>query len=178
MTNYRRFYIPGGTWFFTVNLSNRRNNLLVEKISHLREAFGYVKARRPFTIQAVVILPDHLHCIWSLPSGDFDFPTRWSLLKSHFSRAVGKMETISQSRARRRERGVWQRRFWAHWITDQEDFNRHMDYIHYNPVKHGWAGRPQDWPHSSFHKYVALGIYPVTWAGGGNIVDDDPAMGE
>jgi len=179
MTNYRRFYIPGGTWFFTVNLSKRRNNhLLVEKMNHLRKAFRYVKARRPFTIQAAVILPDHLHCIWSLPPEDPDFSTRWNLLKGHFSRAIGETEDLSQSRSKRRERGVWQRRFWAHWITDQGDFNRHADYIHFNPVKHGWVNCLHDWPYSSFHKYVELGIYPATWAGGGNSVDTVATMGE
>ena len=172
MTNYRRFHIPGGTWFFTVNLVKRRgNNLLVERINDLRKAFRYVKDRRPFHIPAAIILPDHLHCIWTLPYRDTDFSTRWNLLKGHFSRAIEKSERITQSRRKRRERGVWQRRFWAHQIADQDDFNQHVDYIHFNPVKHGLASCPRDWPYSSFHNYVRSGIYPDTWAGAREIID-------
>lgn len=112
------------TWFFTVNLATRQNNhLLVEQINALRLAFRYIKDRRPFIINAVVIMPDHLHCIWTLPAGDTDFSTRWNLLKGHFSRPIDKGERISQSRISKRERGIWQRRFWAHLITDQDDFN-------------------------------------------------------
>ncbi len=164
MTNYRRTYIPGMTWFFTVNLAERKNNtLLVENIDSLRTSFHYVKKRRPFEITAIVVMPDHLHCIWVLPSGDSDFSTRWNLLKGHFSRAIDKRERISESRQKRRERGLWQRRFWAHLITDQQDFNVHTDYIHWNPVKHGKVKRVIDWPYSSFHKFVRQGIYPSTW---------------
>jgi putative transposase len=168
MTDYRRIYIPGATWFFTVNLAQRRDNhLLVEKVDLLREAFRYVNARRPFDINAIVVMPDHLHCIWTLPPGDSDFSTRWNLLKGRFSRAIDKSESISESRATRRERGLWQRRFWAHLLCGQEDFNNHVDYIHWNPVKHGYVPRVVDWPHSSFHKFVELGVYPVTWGHGG-----------
>lgn len=168
MTDYRRFYIPNSTWFFTVNLAERRNNhLLVEKIDLLREAFRYVKQRKPFQVNAVVVMPDHLHCIWTLPPGDADFSIRWNMLKGHFSRAMEKGERISPSRSKRRERGVWQRRFWAHLITDQDDFNRHADYIHWNPVKHGKVRRVVDWPHSSFPRFVAAGIYPPTWGHSG-----------
>ena len=164
MTDYRRIYIPNATWFFTVNLAERRNNhLLVEKIDSLRMAFRYVKERKPFHINAVVIMPDHLHTIWTLPPEDMDYSIRWNLLKGHFSRSIGKGERISTSRGKRRERGLWQRRFWGHLINNQEDFNRHFDYIHWNPVKHGWAKRVADWPHSSFHQFVAGGIYPATW---------------
>jgi putative transposase len=128
MTDYRRFHIPGSTWFFTVNLAERRGNpLLVEQIGLLREAFRYVKRRKLFRMEAVVIMPDHLHCIWTLPPGDADFSTRWGLLKGHFSRALPTGERASQSRAKRRERGIWQRRFWAHLLTDQDDFNAHFD---------------------------------------------------
>ena len=168
MTDYRRFYIPNSTWFFTVNLAERRNNhLLVERIELLREAFRYVKQRKPFQVNAVVVMPDHLHCIWTLPRGDTDFSIRWNMLKGHFSRGMEKGERISQSRSTRRERGIWQRRFWAHLITDQDDFNRHVDYIHWNPVKHGKTQRVIDWPHSSFHKFVAEGVYPPTWGHSG-----------
>ena len=164
MTDYRRIYLPNATWFFTVNLAERQNNhLLVEKIDSLRAAFRYVKERRPFHINAVVIMPDHLHCILTLPPNDADFSIRWNLLKGHFSRAIGKGERISESRNKRRERGLWQRRFWAHLITDQDDFNQHVDYIHWPPVKHGRVRRVVDWPHSSFHQFVAQGISPDNW---------------
>ncbi|MDD2770494.1 MAG: transposase [Methylococcus sp.] len=169
MTDYRRFYIPGSTWFFTVNLAERRDNrLLVERIDELRAAFRYVKRRKPFRIDAVVILPDHLHCIWTLPPEDADFSIRWSLLKSRFSRAIPAGERISQSRLQRRERGLWQRRFWAHLLTGQDDFNAHFDYIHWNPVKHGRVRRVADWPYSSFHRFVALGVYPKGWGHSGD----------
>jgi putative transposase len=168
MTDYRRFYISGSTWFFTVNLAERQNNrLLVENIDLLRAAFRHVKSRRPFDMPAVVIMPDHLHCIWTLPPDDADFSTRWNQLKGHFSRHIDKGERVSQSRGKRRERGLWQRRFWAHLIIDQTDFNHHVDYIHWNPVKHGSAKTAADWPHSSFRKFVEAGIYPVTWGHSG-----------
>jgi putative transposase len=168
MTDYRRVYMPGASWFFTVNLAERRNNkLLVEQIEPLRMAFRYVKKRRPFAINAVVIMPDHLHCIWTLPTGDADFSSRWNLLKGYFSRNISKGERVSASRAKRRERGLWQRRFWAHLLVDQEDFNQHMDYIHWNPVKHGWVRQVADWPYSSFHRYVELGVYPINWGHSG-----------
>ena len=166
MTEYRRAHVPGASWFFTVNLAQRKGNrLLVERIDLLRAAFATVRARHPFRMDAVVILPDHMHCILTLPPGDADFSTRWTLIKGGFSRAVEKGESISSNRAKRGERGIWQRRFWEHLIRDQEDFNRHADYIHWNPVKHGWTRRAADWPHSSFHEYVRRGIYPVDWGG-------------
>ena len=164
MTEYRRAHVPGATWFFTVNLAERKgNSLLVNHIEELRQAFRYVMKKHSFRLNAVVILPDHIHCIWTLPPGDSDFSMRWNLLKGHFSRAIEKGERISQSREKRRERGVWQRRFWEHLIRDQDDFNKHVDYIHWNPVKHGWVKSVADWPHSSFHSYAAHGIYPTNW---------------
>lgn len=168
MTDYRRIYIPGSSWFFTVNLAERRDNhLLVEKIDLLRTAFRYVKERKPYRIDGIVIMPDHLHCIFTLPPGDADFSIRWSLIKGHFSRAVPKGERISSSRKKRRERGLWQRRFWAHLLRDQDDFNNHLDYIHWNPVKHGVVQRVVDWPHSSFHRFVEQGVYPINWGHSG-----------
>jgi putative transposase len=164
MTRYRRFYTPGATWFFTVNLAQRRDNaLLIDKIEPLRQAFRYVKQRHPFHIDAIVVLLDHLHCIWTLPEDDADFSSRWNLLKGQFSRSVEKGERVSASRTGKRERGIWQRRFWAHLITDQGDFNRHVDYIHWNPVNHGKARQVAEWPYSSFHHYARLGVYPSTW---------------
>ena len=169
MTEYRRAHVPGASWFFTVNLAQRKeNNLLVDHIDSLRTAFAAARVRHPFHMDAVVILPEHLHCIMTLPQDDADFSTRWNLIKGNFSRTLGKGERISPSRTKRGERGIWQRRFWEHLIRDQEDFNRHADYIHWNPVKHGWVRRVTDWPHSSFHEYVRRGIYTEDWGGGAN----------
>jgi putative transposase len=141
---------------------------LIDRIEVLRAAFRYVKHRQPFRLDAGVIMPDHLHCLWTLPPGDGDFSTRWSWLKSHFSRAIPSGERISPSRVKRRERRLWQRRFRAHLVTGQDDFNAHFDYIHWNPVKHGRVRRVADGPHSSFHRFVALGVYPANWGHSGD----------
>ena len=168
MTEYRRAYVPGASWFFTVNLAERKgNDLLVRHVDDLRRAFRYVRENHPFRLEAVVVLPDHLHCAWTLPPGDSDFSMRWNLLKGYFSRAIEKGERVSQSRRKRRERGLWQRRFWEHLLTDQADFNQHIDYIHWNPVKHGRVRQVADWPHSSFHEYVVRGVYPENWCSEG-----------
>jgi putative transposase len=173
MTNYRRIYMPGATWFFTVNLAERKGNrLLVENIDCLRNAFDIVKTRHPFRIDAVVILPDHLICIWTLPPNDTDFYVRWGLIKATFSRAIKKGERISKSRQKRGERGFWQRRFWEHQIRDEADFYRHIDYIHWNPVKHGWVRQVVDWPYSSFHAYLERGVYTKQWCGNSNLSND------
>ena len=164
MPNYRRPDTTGACWFFTVNLAQRNNSrLLVERVDLLRDTIRKVKGEHPFDIDAMVILPEHLHALWTLPPGDADFKTRWGLIKAGFSRALPKTEAVSQSRHRRGERGIWQRRFWDHQIRDEEDFRRHVDYIHWNPVKHGWANRVVDWPWSSFHRFVREGIYPSDW---------------
>jgi len=166
MTQYRRASIPGATWFFTVNLAERKGiHLLVDQIDVLRAAFRTVQAAHSFRIDAAVILPDHLHCIWTLPLGDSDFSTRWGLIKGTFSRSIQKSERVSPSRIKRGERGLWQRRFWEHLIRDEDDFRRHVDYIHWNPVKHGWVTSVVDWPHSSFHAYVRQGVYGTDWGG-------------
>jgi REP-associated tyrosine transposase len=168
MTAYRRARLPGATWFFTVNLAERHGTrLLVDHIDGLRHAFRQVKLRHPFRIDAMVILPDHLHCLWTLPPGDADYATRWGLIKATFSRGVATGETRTASRARRGERGLWQRRFWEHLVRDEEDYARHADYIHWNPVKHGHVDRVADWPYSTFHHHVARGVYAPDWAGGG-----------
>ncbi len=165
MTEYRRAKIQGATYFFTVNGAERSgNHLLVDPIDLLRQIFRKVKNEHPFEIDAIVVLPEHLHCIWTLPSGDADYPTRWGLIKAGFSRAIPVGERRSMSRINRGERGIWQRRYWEHLIHDDQDFERHADYIHWNPVKHGWVRRVEDWPHSSFHAYVGRGIYPANWA--------------
>ena len=163
MTAYRRTYAPGATWFFTLALADRRRNLLIERVDALREAFRNVKTNRPYEIDAIVILPEHLHCLLTLPPGDTDYSTRWSLIKAHFSRAIPPGERLTASRAKRAERGIWQRRFWEHQIRDEDDFARHVDYIHWNPVKHGHVARPADWPHSSIHRYMQNGLLPVDW---------------
>ncbi len=165
MTNYRRNLLAGGTFFFTVNLMDRRQRLLTEHIDVLRAAVREVRERHPFTIEAVVVLPDHLHAVWTLPDGDADFGQRWRLIKSTFSRNIPTGEVVSSSRASRAERGIWQRRYWEHTIRDERDFEKHVDYIHINPVKHGYVNRVRDWPHSSFHRMVELGVYPEDWAG-------------
>jgi putative transposase len=137
VTAYRRNFIPGGLFFFTVNLADRRSRLLSERVDILRQAFRYVRVRHPFTLDAIVILPDHLHAIWTLPPGDADYAMRWRLIKGFFSRRIEAGEEISASRKRKAERGIWQRRYWEHTIRDEHDFERHCDYIHFNSVKHG-----------------------------------------
>jgi len=164
MPNYIRAYVPGGSYFFTVALLERRRCLLTENIDTLREAFRSVKKQRPFKIEAIVILHDHLHCIWTLPPNDTDFSTRWRLIKTSFSRSIIPGERLSTRRQFKQERGIWQRRFWEHAIRNQKDFDNHTDYIHYNPVKHGLVKRVADWPYSSFHDFVRLGQYPLEWA--------------
>ena len=165
MTDYRRNSLAGGRFFFTVNLAERRLKLLTDHVEKLRTAFREVRRHHLFTIDAMVVLPDHLHTIWTLPEDDADFATRWRLIKSAFSRSLVTSERISQSRAAKSERGIWQRRYWEHTIRDDNDFARHVDYIHINPVKHRLVTRVMDWPYSSFHRLVKLGIYPPDWAG-------------
>jgi len=165
MTSYRRNFIAGGSFFFTVNLAERRRRLLTDHIAELRAAFRRTRQDHPFTTDAMVVLPDHLHVVWTLPQDDADFATRWRLIKSAFSRGIPISERISVSRAARGERGIWQRRYWEHTIRDETDFERHINYVHINPVKHGLVTRVRDWPFSSFHRMVKLGIYPEDWAG-------------
>jgi REP-associated tyrosine transposase len=176
VTSYRRSAVPGGSFFFTVNLDDRRTGLLTEHIDLLRAAFRSVRVQHPFTVKAAVILPDHLHTIWTLPKGDADFALRWRLIKSVFSHALPRREAISDSRSSKGERGIWQRRYWEHTIRDQQDFNRHLDYIHFNPVKHGHVARPQDWPYSSLRRWIRVGAYPEAWAE--EPADDDGGFGE
>lgn len=167
MPNYRRAWHPGGTYFFTVNLLERSgNHLLVKHITELRESIRSVKVTHPFTIHAMVVLPDHLHCVIELPQGDGDFATRWRLIKGQFSKSIPPTETLSAVRLRRGERGIWQRRYWEHLIRDEKDFAAHMDYVHINPLKHGLVNRVGDWPYSTFHRLVEIGVYPYDWAGG------------
>jgi putative transposase len=161
---YRRADVAGGTYFFTVNLADRSSRLLVEHIDDLRAAVKAVKQRHPFEIVAWVVLPEHMHAIWTLPEDDRDFSGRWNLIKSGFSRAIARGEAVQASRAGKRERGIWQRRFWEHWIRDEIDLQRHIDYVHINPVKHGHAQRASDWPHSSIHRHIRAGWLAADWA--------------
>ena len=165
MPDYRRVWVPGGTYFFTVNLLERRgNDLLVRYIDPLREAVRLTRRDHPFVIHGWVVLPDHLHCIVELPQGDADFALRWQVIKRRFSMKIPRMEYRSDVRQRRRERGIWQRRYWEHVLRDEADYARHMDYLHYNPVKHGCVDRVMAWPYSTFHRLVRLGVYPADWA--------------
>jgi len=172
MPNYGRAFVPGGCWFFTVNLLDRRQTLLVDHIETLREAVAATRLTYAFSIDAFVVLPDHLHAIWKLPEDDCDFSTRWRLIKNRFAKALPRQERLSAVRVARSERGIWQRRFWEHLIRDELDYVRHMEYCYINPVKHGFVGRVRDWPYSSFHRDVRAGLFPEDWAG------DSGASGE
>ena len=140
------------------------NILLIQHIEPLREAFRQTRQDHPFEIDAIVIMPEHLHCILQLPPDDSDYSTRWRLIKARFSMAIPKTERISKSRICKSERGIWQRRYWEHAIRDHRDYQNHVDYIHFNPVKHGYAKAAKDWPHSSFHRWVRQGYYDADWA--------------
>jgi len=166
MPDYRRTWYPGGTYFFTVNLLERHgNDLLTRHIALLRDAVRRVRLAHPFVIHGWVVLPEHLHCVLELPSGDADFARRLGLIKVAFSKALPATERRSRVRRQRGERGIWQRRFWEHLIRDEADYRAHMDYLHFNPVKHGHVTRVRDWPYSTFHRGVQDGVYPVDWGG-------------
>jgi putative transposase len=158
MSTYRRAYQDGGCYFFTI-VTHKRRSLLTnpDVLKRLREAFRHVRTTRPFDIDAAVVLPDHLHCLWRLPPDDDDFPIQWRMIKHYVS--VG----IEAPRNKRNEKLIWQRRFWEHLIRDEEDWRRHMDYIHYNPVKHGYVLRPSDSLHSSFQQAVKKNVYAPDW---------------
>ncbi|NEQ67808.1 MAG: transposase [Symploca sp. SIO2D2] len=175
---YRRAKTPGATYFFTV-ITYKRNRILciLENVDLLRKSFWRVMQEYPFKIDAFVLLPEHLHCIWTLPENDADFSNRWRLVKNYFSRQCREQYQgrISVSRKRKGEKGIWQRRFWEHQIRDEEDFAQHVDYIHYNPVRHGLVKSPKDWEYSSFHRYVRDGVYPIDW--GSEPIQFDPDIG-
>ncbi len=163
MPNYRRYRIPGGTYFFTVNLLDRRSDLLVMQVDALRDAVRAERARSPFYIDAWAVLPEHMHCVWTLPEGYVDYPGRWKAIKTAFSKSLVATEPRSPVMVRPGERGIWQRRYWEHTIRDDRDYAVHMDYVHFNPVRHGLVDSPADWPFSSFRRCGARGIYPVGW---------------
>jgi putative transposase len=164
MVLYRRNFVAGGAYFFTATLADRTSHALTEHIEALRAAVRQTQKSQPFTIDAIVVLPDHVHIVMTLPEGETDFPNRWRLIKRRFTDAVVKSGT-PVSRLRNGEVALWQRRYWEHTIRDERDYERHVDYIHFNPVKHGLVARVRDWPHSSFHRYVREGILPEDWAG-------------
>jgi putative transposase len=174
MPEYRRNRVPGGTYFFTVNLANRRSDLLVREVETLRGAIRAVRRATPFHIDACVILPDHMHCIWTLLEDDADFSGRWWDIKVRFSKALPNVEPM---RLARDGRGIWQKRFWDHTIRDDRDYRAHMDYVHFNPVKHGLVAHPADWPYSTFRKCVTLGFYDAAWAPADNEIISS-GMGE
>jgi len=159
--------------FFTVALAERSRTIFVDNIDLLRESIRQVKSVHPFQIVAMVVLPDHLHSIWTLPSDDCDYSTRWRQIKSGFSRALPPSEHISASRKAKQERGIWQRRFWEHTVRDEADLSRCADYIHFNPVKHGLANKVSAWPYSTFHRFVEQGMYSVDWAGDASVTGSE-----
>ncbi|MAK91491.1 MAG: transposase [Oleibacter sp.] len=176
MPEYRRPFAPGSSWFFTL-VTEYRQQLLTSEVSRsvLRSAMAEVRQTMPFCIDAMVLLPDHVHCIWTLPEGDSDCSKRWGRIKALYSRQMKNHITqvpLSESRLKRHEAGFWQRRFWEHCIRDEDDFRRHLDYIHLNPVKHKLVDDVKDWPYSSFHRYVRQGMYPENWLDG-SVLDED-----
>ncbi|OQK16487.1 transposase [Methyloprofundus sedimenti] len=163
---YHRVYIKGACYFFTLVTEKRRPIFKDEKqINILRESFKKVMKKYPFTINAIVVLPDHLHCIWTLPEGDHDYSTRWRLIKTGFSKNCDKtnINQPNQARIRKKQQAIWQHRFWEHMIRNEQDYHEHIDYIHYNPVKHGYTNKAVDWPYSSLHQYIKDGIIPKNW---------------
>ncbi|NOR71317.1 MAG: transposase [Methylomarinum sp.] len=162
---YRRANIKGGTYFFTVNLAERNKALLTDNIDILRNVLNQVKKQHPFQLDAMVVLPEHLHALLTLPLDDHDYSTRWALIKANFSRQIPKNERINKSRKSKGERGIWQRRFWEHLIRDELDYENHVNYIHYNPVKHNYVDHAVDWPYSTIHRYISEEILKPDWGG-------------
>lgn len=184
MSEYRRNYVPGGTFFFTLVAFGRRP-IWKDEFARtlLRESMEKEREKRPFAIIATVLLSDHLHIIWTLPRGNSDYSLRWQRIKEEFTEnylAAGGTEGVrNRSRRRKRERAVWQRRFWEHTVRDEDDLERCVDYIHWNPVKHGYVERVRDWPHSSFHRFVAAGHYDIDWGSTDPTPDyNEPEWGE
>ena len=175
MVRYRRSFVAGGTFFFTVTLADRTSSASVDHVEALRAAMASTRLHHPFTIDAVVVLPDHLHIVMTLPEGDADYSNRWRLIKRRFTDSVIKPLTPVARRGNG-ELALWQRRFWEHTIRDEGDFERHVDYVHFNPVRHGVVTSARDWPHSSFHRYVRRGLLPEDWAG--DFSQDQGSFGE
>lgn len=171
MSRYIRSNTRGGTFFFTV-VTHLRRPILTDRHCRqaLRHAIRTVQAEHPFIIDAWVLLPDHMHCIWTLPTGDRAFSKRWGMIKTRTTQNLNHRDLPlphkTSSRKAKREGGLWQRRFWEHLIHDERDLWRHLNYLHYNPVKHGLVQHVRDWPFSSFHRYVKQGLYSAEWGGG------------
>ena len=168
MPHYMRALVPGGTFFFTVTWLSRRRKLLTENLDYLQEGFRAAR-RRPFTVEAIVIVPHHLHCIWTLPSGDADSSARGHDIKARFAARIPRGERLSARRFQKGERGIWPRRFWEHVIRDAGDYGRQVDYLHYNPGKCGQVMRVAARPYASFYCYVERGIYNFDWAADDNV---------
>lgn len=167
MSSYRRSRLDGGVYFFTVVTGSRREVLCQPEVRvALRRAVAEVRSLSPFEIVAWVLLPDHLHCIWRLPQDDADYASRWNLIKGKTTRMRGLQGSVTASGQRRRDGRLWQRRFWEHTVRDELDLTRHVDYVHWNPVRHGLVRETAAWPYSTFHRYCRLGIYPDSWSGG------------
>ena len=176
---YRRSNTPGATYFFTVVTHERKKTLcLRENPRLLKKAFATVQERHPFKVEAIVLLPDHLHCLWTMPPNDNDYSNRWMLIKSAFTRTCCDpvQSVLRSSRVLKREQNIWQRRFWEHQIRHDQDYLNHADYIHYNPVKHGLARSPLEWQYSSFHRHVKEGFYHPDW-GARNQITFNGAIG-
>lgn len=173
---YRRDYSQGATYFFTVVTFNRQPLFIVpETVEHLRRAIREEMLRRPFVIDAIVIMPDHIHALWTLPTDDADYSIRWRNIKRAFTASIPEDQRpqVHGSRQRKQEQAIWQRRFWEHRIRDEQDFARHVDYIHYNPVKHGYVQRPVEWQHSSIHHYIRQGVLTADWGASPISIDDN-----
>ncbi|MBC8551327.1 MAG: transposase [Candidatus Brocadiales bacterium] len=183
MSNYRRANAKGGTYFFTVVTYRRQEFLCNENVrTALRDGISDVQTKHPFTIDGWVLLPNHLHCIWTLPEHDSNFGIRWAMIKRFITKRCGpdlrRDDWMNASKRKRNESTIWQRRFWEHMIRDEDDFNKHLNYIHFNPVKHGLVTCVKDWPHSTFHRCVREGIYPPDWGGDGTYDTNDKDYGE
>lgn len=166
---YKRLFIPGASYFFTVVTHNRRAVFNTEhSVATLKRALQTVRKKRPFKIDAIVVLPDHIHCIWTLPKNDTDYAIRWRLIKTWFTKHcdIALRVAPDESRKSKNQQAIWQHRYWEHAIRDEEDFQNHIDYIHYNPVKHGHTKLVSDWPYSSFHRYVKKGWLEDDWGAG------------
>ena len=166
---YRRAFIPGGAYFFT-QVTHARRPVLASPaaIDVLREAFRQVRAKRPFEIDAIVVLPDHIHSVWTMPPDDADYATRWRLIKTWFTKHCDPAlrAVPDAARTKKGEQAVWQHRYWEHCLRDEEDFRRHLDYVHFNPVKHGYVSCARDWRYSSFRRYLKLGLVSADWGCG------------
>ena len=176
MSRYRRANTAGATYFFTVVTYRRQRFLCDEDVRDaLKHAIQKVRTDYPFTIDAWVLLPDHIHSIWTLPPNDANFALRWQLIKRYVSRAcrarLNHTEWMSASKTKHRELTIWQRRYWEHQIRDDNDYAKHMDYLHFNPLKHGLVNNVKDWPYSTFHRYVKAGVYDERWGVGLDFVE-------